>query len=114
MKIFVDIDETICVTAGDKGEARDYSKAKPILSNINKINEYYDSGNEITYWTARGSGTGIDWERVTRVQLKQWGAKHHNLIMKKPIYDLYIDDKSINVKSWENNFDIIKEFYNEK
>ena len=58
MKIFVDIDETICVTVGDKYTARNYSLAKPIIENIKKINEYYDEGHEITYWTARGSMLG--------------------------------------------------------
>lgn len=92
MIIYVDIDETICRSPED----RDYSKAIPITSHIHKINELYDAGNTIVYWTARGTGSGIDWREVTEKQFKKWGVKHHGLKLGKPIYDLFIDDKNIN------------------
>ena len=91
MIIYVDIDDTICSSA----ENREYSKAKPIHSRIHKINGLYNDGHTIIYWTARGTGTGIDWTEVTKSQLEKWGAKHHQLKFKKPIYDLFIDDKNI-------------------
>jgi len=93
MIIFVDIDGTICNNTYGK-----YKKAQPISENIEKINQLYDEGNTIVYWTARGSRTKIDWHELTTKQLEEWGAKHHNLIIGKPHYDLYIDDKSINSK----------------
>ena len=102
MKIFVDIDETICETPSDKFKARDYSLAEPIVDNIRAINSYYNEGHEITYWTARGSGTGTDWSKITEHQLKEWGAKYHNLMFGKPQYDLFIDDKSLNTEDWES------------
>ena len=93
MKIFVDIDETIC----DYKSERDYNLALPILSRIKKINELYEKGDEITYWTARGSVSGIDWYEVTKKQLSEWGCKYHKLsVGEKPHFDLYICDKSIN------------------
>ena len=92
MIIYVDIDETICNTPAD----RDYKKSTPIKNNIKKINKLYDNGNTIIYWTARGSGTGIDWYDVTGEQLKMWGAKHHEYKIGKPVYDLFICDKAIN------------------
>ena len=101
MKIFVDIDETICVTPGSKSAARDYTQAAPIAENIAAVNKLYEEGHEITYWTARGSVSGIDWYDTTKAQLVSWGAKHHGLILGKPAYDLYIDDKSINTRTWE-------------
>ena len=52
MIIYVDIDETICVSPED----RDYSKAIPIQKNIEKINNLYYNGHTIVYWTARGTG----------------------------------------------------------
>jgi hypothetical protein len=109
MKIFVDIDETICRTPGDKSQARDYSTAVPINDNIKAVNEYYDAGHEITYWTARGTVSGIDWYDVTKSQLERWGAKHHDLILGKPAYDLYIDDKSINTRTWEESEKCLEE-----
>ena len=58
-------------------------------------------GNEITYWTARGTVTGIDWYSVTEKQLKKWGCKYHYLsVGEKPAFDLYICDKSINSETF--------------
>ena len=98
MIIYVDIDETICISPED----RDYSKAKQIQKNINKINELYDNGNTIVYWTARGTGSGIDWTELTVMQLKEWGAKYNQVKLGKPVYDLFIDDKNINSERFFN------------
>lgn len=92
MIIYVDIDETICNTP----ENRDYANSKPIINNIEKINKLYDEGNTIVYWTARGSGSGLNWYELTGAQLKEWGAKHHEYKVGKPTYDLFICDKAIN------------------
>ena len=78
--IYVDIDETICETPNP----RVYSNAKPIKENIEKINKLYDDGNTIVYWTARGSRTNINWYDLTKKQLNDWGAKHHELRVDKP------------------------------
>lgn len=91
MIINVDIDGTVCTNTNGN-----YELAKPFIVNIQKINKLYDSGHHIVYWTARGSTTKIDWTELTAKQLKQWGAKYHKLVLGKPHYDLYIDDKSIN------------------
>jgi len=96
MIVYVDIDETIC----ESPESRDYSKVKPLVKNIEKINNLYDEGNQIVYWTARGTGSGIDWEEITTEQFKRWGVKHHEIKFGKPIYDLFIDDKNINSNSF--------------
>ena len=98
MIIYVDIDETICVTP----ESRDYSKAKPIREHICKINELYDKGNRICYWTARGTETKLDWRDLTEKQFKLWGVKYHELFFGKPSYDLFIDDKNINAETFFN------------
>ena len=91
MNIFVDIDETICFYE----DKREYPLAKPNLANIKKINTLYDKGHNIKYWTARGSVTGIDWYKVTKDQLNNWGCKFHELsVGEKPAYDLLICDKT--------------------
>lgn len=54
--IYVDIDETICNTSGD----RKYENATPIEENISKVNKLYDEGHTIVYWTARGSRKQIN------------------------------------------------------
>lgn len=91
MKVFVDIDETICFYDGE----RHYPNAIPNVENIAKINKLYDNGNDITYWTARGTVTGLDWMEVTTKQLDKWGCKYHKLsVGEKPAYDLLICDKT--------------------
>jgi len=96
MVIYIDIDETICITPGDAHTARNYANAKPLLKNIEKCNKLYEDGNTIVYWTARGCTTGIDWFNTTEKQLKEWNVKYHDLKLNKPFYDLFIDDKAIN------------------
>jgi histidinol phosphatase-like enzyme len=92
--IYVDIDETICQTPG----SRSYEDAKPIKENINKINKLYDEGNTIVYWTSRGSRKQINWYNLTETQLKEWGARYHELRVDKPYYDIFIDDKTIRIE----------------
>lgn len=86
--IFVDIDNTITKTKG-----QDYKQAFPIQERIHMINQLYEKGHYITYWTARGTKTGINWYELTKHQLDHWGAKYHELKMGKPAFDMLIDDK---------------------
>ena len=94
MKYYVDIDETICRYSG----RRHYPDAEPIRENIEAVNALYDDGHHITYWTARGTVTGINWLLLTKSQLISWGAKHHELLMGKPAYDRIICDKSMRIE----------------
>lgn len=98
MVYYVDIDETICYY--DK--EREYPKAIPNYERIQKMNSFYDNGDTIVYWTARGGTTGIDWTELTTKQLKDWGVKYHQLKMWKPPYDLFICDKAINSERFFN------------
>ena len=94
MKIFVDIDETICYYES----VREYSKAIPLKKNILKINKLYEKGNTITYYSARATVFKDKYDvylELTTRQLKTWGCKYHNLIIgHKPDYDLMICDKT--------------------
>lgn len=89
MKIYVDIDNTICETNG-----RDYENAMPIYGNIKKINKLFEQ-NDIIYWTARGSASKINFYELTHKQLISWGCKFNKLsVGEKPPYDLLICDKT--------------------
>ena len=93
MKVFVDIDETICFYDGV--DRLGYKNAIPNEKNIAKINKLYEEGHEITYWTARGSYSGIDYLELTANQLDEWGCQYHELsVGEKPNYDLLICDKT--------------------
>jgi len=91
MNIYVDIDETICFYVNE----REYPLAEPNTTNIAKINALYEEGHTITYWTARGAVTKLDWYDLTEKQLGKWGCKYHYLsVGNKPAYDLLICDKT--------------------
>ena len=92
--IYVDIDETICLTSED----RRYENSIPVKENIEKINKLYNEGNTIVYWTSRGSRKQIDWYDLTYKQLNEWGAKFHELRVDKPYYDFFIDDKTLRIE----------------
>ena len=94
MKYHIDLDNTLCFT-----EKSDYENSVPILERIRYVNELKKQGNHITIWTARGGRTGIDHRELTLKQLKEWNVGYDDLLMGKPDYDIYIDDKSFNVDS---------------
>ena len=96
MVIYIDIDETICHSP----DVPDYTVSYPISKNIQKANKLYEEGNTVVYWTARGSGTGKDWEQHTKNQFKEWGVKYHDIKFGKPVYDLFIDDKNLSTEDW--------------
>ena len=90
--LIFDIDGTIC------SQEIDYSKAQPFQHIIQKINKKYDEGYHITFFTARGTKTGINWEEITRKQLNDWKVKYHDLYFGKPDgtkcgYYIYKSDK---------------------
>lgn len=91
MNIYVDIDNTITETTG-----MDYQNAKPIYDKIEIINGLYNQGHNVTYWTARGTVSGIDYYNLTKSQLDSWGAKYHKFMVGKPAFDILIDDKTMN------------------
>ena len=92
-----DIDGTIC-SPTPKGM---YDTAEPFVDVVEKINQLYSQGHRIIMMTARGSVSKIDYTELTKKQLKNWGVKHHELVMnKKPNADFYIDDKAVNIVDW--------------
>jgi hypothetical protein len=100
-----DLDDTLCTRSPDLeylGPDK-YKHCSPVDRMIKKVNRLYDEGHTIYIYTARGMGQfNGDLVKVynnlyvlTLDSLKEWGIKHHGLIMGKLHYDLLIDDKSI-------------------
>ena len=99
-----DLDNVICTTNKNY-----YQKSKPKKNVIKKINSLYEIGHKIIIFTARGMTTykenknliNKNLRPLTKNQLKCWGLKYHKLIMCKPSYDVYIDDKNFSYqKDW--------------
>lgn len=93
-KYYIDLDNTLCNTSGNN-----YENSVPILERIEYVNNLKAEGHYITIWTGRGTTTGLDHRQLTEKQLEEWNVKYDNLIIGKPNYDIYIDDKSFNVDS---------------
>jgi FMN phosphatase YigB (HAD superfamily) len=99
--IIFDIDNTLCKT-----KELNYKKSKPLKSRIKTLNKLYDNGHIIKIFTARYMGKHNGdiplikkkYYKKTIDQLKKWGVKFHELIMGKPVFDIFIDDKSYNTK----------------
>ena len=93
-----DIDGTICNNTNGN-----YESSFPIKERIDHINELYDKGNKIIFFTARGmkrfSGNCEEvnnkFYNFTYEQLKKWGLKFHELKMCKPEADIFVDDKGV-------------------
>ena len=113
--IAFDLDDVICIRSPSAiGAVEKYHSCTPINEMIEIVNNCYDEGAEIIIYTARGmtshGGRVADiYENLyelTKHQLKQWGVKHHKLVMGKVHYDLLIDDKAINSNNIKNITDI--------
>ena len=100
MLVYVDIDGTICSLPEAARGSLDYARAEPYPGRIKKINDLFDGGDTIVYWTARGTRSGVMWYDRTREQLEAWGCKYHELRMGKPAYDLFIDDKNVSDQAY--------------
>jgi hypothetical protein len=93
--ICFDLDGTLCTnTFGE------YEQAEPFSWAIERVNELARAGHRIVVFTARGTATGIDWERVTRAQLDRWGVEYHDLRFGKPSADVYVDDRGVHTHAW--------------
>ncbi|MCT4223065.1 HAD family hydrolase [Elizabethkingia anophelis] len=106
MQIIIDFDGTICT------EERTYSRsmAKPLDHAIESVNKLYDQGHTIIIYSAR---TWMEYE-MTMDWLSRYNVKFHQLILGKPIGDVWIDDRAINFNGWENVNKILEEKTNKK
>ena len=100
MRLIIDIDGTIC------SEELTFSRslAVPKQGAVEAVNKLYESGHTILLYTARS------WNEyeMTEDWLKRNGFNYHQLIMGKPIGDVWIDDRAIRFENnWKNIFDQI-------
>jgi len=110
-----DLDDTLCYR--ERGfehlGPEKYKHCHPIPEMIERVNTLYDDGNTIYIYTARGMAQfGGDLLKVynnlyvlTLDSLKEWGIKHHGLIMGKLHYDFLIDDKAISINEFNEKYE---------
>ena len=90
--VAVDIDGTICT------EERTFERslAKPLPGAREALSLLRRNGNTVILYTARG------WEqyRVTQVWLRKHRMQYDQLIMGKPIANIWIDDRARRFTHW--------------
>ena len=98
-----DLDNTLCETKNKK-----YFESTPLLDRIKIVNDLHEDGHYIKIYTARGM-TEFNgnvslvmqkyWEGTKKL-LDSWGMKYDELILGKPSYDLFVDDKAIHSETY--------------
>ncbi len=101
MRLIIDLDGTICT------EEKTFSRslAKPIPGAIENINRLYSEGHTIIIYSSRS------WQEyeMTAEWLKSNSILYHQLVLGKPIGDLWIDDRATQFRSWDEIINIIND-----
>jgi len=94
--IAIDLDGTIC----SEEKTFEKSLATPNPGSIKALQKMSSDGHILIIWTARG------WDQYRMT--KEWLTKHDipfdQLIMGKPIVDIFIDDRARQFTSWDNDY----------
>ena len=92
MRYCIDMDGVIC----EERTTFERSLAKPIAGAIEALQRIKDKGNFITIYTSRG------WQeyQATLEWLNRYKVPFDLLLLGKPIYDVYIDDRAIHFTDW--------------
>lgn len=94
MQIIIDLDGTICT------EEKTYSRAlaKPLPGAVEKLNQLYEQGHTLIIYSAR---TWMEYE-MTADWLAKHGFRYHQLVLGKPVGDVWLDDRAIRFQGWED------------
>jgi capsule biosynthesis phosphatase len=102
----IDLDGTICHI---KNPNQNYIDIEPLPGAIEFLNELKSNGHYIIIYTARNMLTYQDslgkiianQAPVVIEWLKKYQIPYDELLFGKPFADYYIDDKSVEFKTWE-------------
>lgn len=107
LKIFIiDIDGTICENIRNEEGIERMRNAKPYWDSIKKINELYEQGHYICFFTSRTD----EHKEVTVEWLRKHGVKYHQIIFNKPrkiepyVEYHYIDDAHVRATTYKGKF----------
>jgi uncharacterized HAD superfamily protein len=92
MQLIIDLDGTICTEEKTYGR----SLARPLPGAQKCINTLFRQGHTIIIYSARS------WQEfeMTTAWLKKNRIKYHQLVLGKPIGDVWIDDRAIKFTGW--------------
>jgi len=93
MKYCIDMDGVIC----DEMPTFERALAKPHLDFIETMQKLKKAGNFITIYTSRG---WVEY-KMTKDWLDKYEVPYDVLLLGKPIYDVWIDDRAVNIKDLE-------------
>jgi uncharacterized HAD superfamily protein len=107
LKIFIiDIDGTICENIRNEEGTIRMAGAKPFTESIRRINELYDQGHYICFFTARTD----EHRQATEEWLKKHSVRYHQIIYNKPRkigeYHEYhfLDDSPVRATTFKGKF----------
>ncbi len=104
MQLIIDLDGTICT------EERTFSRslARPKPGAVEAVNKLYENGNTIIIYTAR---TWMEYEMTTD-WLEKNMVRYHQLVMGKPIGDVWIDDRAVRFDGdWQKTIAKIEDLF---
>lgn len=94
--VFVDLDGTLC------SEEKTFERplARPLLGARKALERMRRDGHTIVIWTARG------WEqyRMSKDWLDRHGFSYDQILMGKPVADVFIDDRAQRFEGWKRNY----------
>jgi len=91
--IYVDLDGTLTKETEGFGD-KIFMNRTPRKKKIRQINEIREDGHQIIIWTARLPED----LKVTIKWLEKHGVKYDGILLNKPMFDLYVCDKALNVE----------------
>ena len=107
--MIIDIDGCVCEHVNNE-EPEKMATAEPISESIEKINQWYDEGHVISFFTSRTE----EHRQVTEEWLDRHGVKFHKIVFGKPRrlegeeYH-YVDDTPIRASRFKGKFtDFVK------
>ena len=103
---FIDIDGTVCENVRNEDGVEAMQKAKPFADSVRMINQLFDEGHYICFFTARTD----EHRDVTEAWLKHHGVRHHQVIFNKPRKQdpfseyHFIDDAHVRATTFKGKF----------
>lgn len=106
-RLVIDLDGTLCLQT----DYENYACALPVLNMIQRCNDFFIQGWDVTIFTARGMNTHDGDELaaddalrgLTEKWLKDNGVLYHELRFGKPPADFYVDDKMLTFDQFKSS-----------